>query len=156
MSSMTRKLIAACALLCLASFCIIAREELALRQHASASAVVQGRTSKQPGASVQVDRDDVPKPDAAGWRGFMRPGGDVILTWSSGKQELYPGAGNKPCVLGCVSLYADTMRAYSVATQADGGASLRADVDKLGDGWISDMSACIHACEPATTPSWPR
>ena len=112
-----------------------------------------GHVPKQPAAGWFVDRGGVSTPDAGGWRGHLVSGGDVVLTWSSGRQETFTGGGGQPCVLGCLSLYTEALRGAQVAAQHDAGGP--PETDPLGDAWLSDLSACAKACDPGRAMSWP-
>jgi len=114
--------------------------------------VTTGRVAKPATAELLLSRD-TNRADAGGWRGFFVPSGDMVLTWSTGKQEVFVGGGSKPCIVGCMAMYGDAMRSFQNAQRAD--AAPPEPTDKLGDGWITDVSGCAHACDTAGAIVWP-
>jgi len=122
------------------------------RREATASAIVSGRVAKRAVAEIYVD--PLPESREPGWRGHLQHGGDVVFTWSSGKQESVLGGGGKPCVVGCVYVYATAMQSHQAAF-AKSPETVPKDPDTTGDVWVSEAAACARACGPDTALVWP-
>ena len=127
--------------------------EARARRNAPEPAIVSGRVAKRDVAEIYVD--PLPESREPGWRGHLRNGGDVVFTWSSGKQESVLGGGGKPCVVGCVALYMTAMSAHQTAFSKDPETTAK-DPDATGDAWVTEAAACARACDPGTAASTPR